>query len=238
MKTRLVTLAALFLCLTAVSFSQHEQQVSETESTVPELSSFHKVVYPLWHKAYPDKDYELFKKLLPDINSGVEKIYSSKLPGILRDKQGEWESGLDKLRMSVENFNKAIEENNEAEILSSAEALHSNYEMLVRIIRPVTKEVDEFHKVLYMIYHHYLPEKQSVELSAAIDDLMMRADTVQNSTLPKWAAKKQEAFTKLADELFISVKELHSVKDSEFTVIEKAVNKVHSKYQQLEALFD
>ena len=137
--------------------AQHEDQSTEINSSVPELFDFHEVVYPMWHTAYANKDYALFKQLLSDVNSGVEKIYTAKLPGILRDKEKEWNEGLDKLRASVKDYNKACEENDEAAMLTSAEELHSNYEMLVRIIKPVTKEVDEFHKVLYMIYHHYGP---------------------------------------------------------------------------------
>ena len=158
------------------SFSQNKDHSTEVTSSVQELSDFHEVVYPLWHTAYPNKDYALFKQLLPDVNAGVEKIYAAKLPGILRDKEKEWNDGLDKLRASVADYNKACKENDEAGMLTSAEELHSNFEMLVRIVKPVTKEVDEFHKVLYMIYHHYGPNKNTEELGKAIDDLYLRAD--------------------------------------------------------------
>jgi len=151
--------------------AQQDDHSTEITSTVPELFDFHEVVYPMWHTAYPNKDYALFKQLLSNVNSGVEKIYTAELPGILRDKEKEWNAGLDKLRTSVANYNKACEENNEAGMLTSAEELHSNFEMLVRIVKPVTKEVDEFHKVLYMIYHHYGPNKNTEELGKANDDL-------------------------------------------------------------------
>jgi len=220
--------------------AQQEDHSTEINSSVPELSAFHEVVYPLWHTAYPNKDYALFKQLLPDVNSGVEKIYSAKLPGILRDKEKEWNEGLDKLRASVKDYNKACEKNDEAGMLTSAEILHSNYEMLVRIVRPVTKEVDEFHKVLYMIYHHYGPNKNTEELGKAIDDLMIRADELKNCTLPKWATDKKDDFAKAADELYNSTRKLQSLKNSKTDdkQINAAIEKVHTDYQQLEALFD
>jgi len=220
--------------------AQQEDHSTEINSSVPELSAFHEVVYPLWHTAYPNKDYVLFKQLLPEVNSGVEKIYSAKLPGILRDKEKEWNEGLDKLRASVKDYNKACEKNDEAGMLTSAEILHSNYEMLVRIVRPVTKEVDEFHKVLYMIYHHYGPNKNTEELGKAIDDLMIRADELKNCTLPKWATDKKDDFAKAADELYNSTRKLQSLKNSKTDdkQIDAAIEKVHTDYQQLEALFD
>lgn len=220
--------------------AQHEDQSTEINSSVPELFDFHEVVYPMWHTAYANKDYALFKQLLPDVNSGVEKIYTAKLPGILRDKEKEWNEGLDKLRASVKDYNKACKENDEAAMLTSAEELHSNYEMLVRIVKPVTKEVDEFHKVLYMIYHHYGPNKNTEELSKAIDDLYVRADELKNCVLPKWATDKKDDFAKAADELYNSTKELKDLKDSKADDkdLNDGIEKVHTNYQKLEALFD
>lgn len=235
----------IFLIVFGLSYfssiqAQHEDHSSEISSSVPELFDFHEVVYPLWHTAYPNKDYALFKQLLPDVNAGVEKIYAAKLPGILRDKEKEWNGGLDKLRASVADYNKACEENNEAGMLTAAEELHSNFEMLVRIVKPVTKEVDEFHKVLYMIYHHYGPNKNTEELSKAIDDLYLRADELKNCVLPKWATDKKDEFTKATDELYISTKELKDLKDSKSDdkQIQISIDKVHTNYQKLEALFD
>jgi hypothetical protein len=240
MKSIVLFLLLFVLCSFNNSYSQQEDQISEIDSSVPELFDFHEVVYPMWHTAYPNKDYALFKQLLPEVNAGVEKIYAAKLPGILRDKEVEWNEGLDKLRISVKNYNKACEANDEAGMLTSAEALHSNYEMLVRIVKPVTKEVDEFHKVLYMIYHQYGPDNNSEELSKAIDDLCLRADELKNCVLPKWATDKKDDFVKAADELYASTKELKELKDSKADEkqIDAGIEKVHTNYQKLESLFD
>jgi hypothetical protein len=240
MKSIILFLFVFALCSFNISYSQHEDHSTEINSSVPELFDFHEVVYPMWHTAYPNKDYTLFKQLLPEVNAGVEKIYAAKLPGILRDKEVEWNEGLDKLRTSVKDYNKACEENNEAAMLTSAEELHSNFEMLVRIVKPVTKEVDEFHKVLYMIYHHYGPNKNTEELSKAIDDLQMRADELKNCVLPKWATDKKDDFAKAADELYTSTKELKDLKDSKADekLLNTGIDEVHTNYQKLEALFD
>lgn len=240
MKSIILFLLVFILFSFNNSFSQQEDHASEINSSVPELFDFHEVVYPLWHTAYPNKDYAMFKKLLPDVNAGVEKIYAAKLPGILRDKENEWNEGLNKLRTSVKDYNKSCEENNEAAMLTSAEELHSNFEMLVRIVKPVTEEVDEFHKVLYMIYHHYGPNKNTEELNKAIDDLMMRADELKNCVLPKWATDKKNDFAEAADKLYNSTKELQTLKNTkaDYKQINEGIEKVHTDYQKLEALFD
>lgn len=240
MKNLMIFLIAFCIGLSSNIVAQQDGHSTEITSSVPELFDFHEVVYPMWHTAYPNKDYALFKQLLPDVNSGVEKIYAAELSGILRDKKKEWTVGLEKLRTSVADYNNACKENNEGKMLTSAEELHSNFEMLVRIVKPVTTEVDEFHKVLYMIYHHYGPNKNIEELNKAIDGLMIRAEELKNCVLPKWATDKKNKFTKTADELYTSTKELKDLKDSKADekMINEGIEKVHTNYQKLEALFD
>ena len=133
-----------------------------------------------------------------------------------------------------------MEGNDEAEMLSAAEVLHSDYEMLVRIVRPVTKEVDEFHKVLYMIYHHYWPNKNMEEFGKAVDDLAMRADELANCVLPKWASDKSEPFAEQSQKLYESTKNLKELKDSKAdeNILNMAIEDVHSNYVALEGLFD
>jgi hypothetical protein len=133
-----------------------------------------------------------------------------------------------------------MEGNDENEMLSSAEELHSNFEMLVRIIRPVTQEVDEFHKVLYMIYHHYWPNRNNEEFNQAVDDLQLRAEELNACVLPKWVGEKTEVIKKQSQTLFNSTNKLKELKDNsaDDSEIDNAIESVHSDYMALEALFD
>ena len=234
-------LILIFFTLICVNlFSQEDEQKSEIESSVPELFDFHEVIYPIWHTAYPEKNYTMLKEMVPDVNTGAEKIYSAKLPGILRDKETEWEKGVSEFRSSVEKYNEAMNGDDESNMLSAAENLHSDFEMLVRIIRPVTKEVDEFHKVLYMIYHHYWPNKNKEKFGKAVDDLEMRAEELNKCVLPKWASDKSKEFSVESEKLYEATNNLKKLKDenAEESEIDKAIENVHSNYVTLEGLFD
>lgn len=234
----LILITALLNCFPL--YSQDKEHSSEVNSSVPELFAFHEVIYPIWHTAYPEKNYEMLKEMVPDVNAGAEKIYTAQLPGILRDKQEEWDKGVLKLRASVERYDQAMQGTDETEMLDAAEELHSNFEMLVRIIRPVTKEVDEFHKVLYMIYHHYWPNKNMEEFGKAVDDLELRAEELNKCVLPKWATDKSELFKEQSQKLYNSTENLKVLKDSnaDNSEIEKAIEDVHDNYVALEKLFD
>jgi hypothetical protein len=240
MKNKINLILILTMLLALPLFSQDDEHSSEVNSSVPELFEFHEVIYPIWHTAYPEKNYEMLKEMVTAVNSGAEKIYSAQLSGILRDKEEEWNKGVTKLRSSVENYIQAMEGNDEAEMLSAAEVLHSDYEMLVRIVKPVTKEVDEFHKVLYMIYHHYWPNKNMEEFGKAVDDLAISADELANCVLPKWASDKAEPFAEQSQKLYDSTKNLKALKDSDTdnAQLEKAIEDVHDNYVALEGLFN
>jgi hypothetical protein len=231
---------AFILLANCQLFTQDQEHSSEINSSIPELSEFHEVIYPIWHTAYPSKDTMMLKEMVSEVNKGAEKIYSAQLPGILRDKQQDWDEGIKKFRSSVERYDKATAGNDEEEMLSSAEELHSNFEMLVRIIKPVIKEVDEFHKVLYMIYHHYWPNKNKEEFNRAVDDLVIRAEELNSCALPKWAKDKTEIFKEQSQRLFNSTKKLKELKNNSAndSDIEKAIESVHDEYVALEALFD
>ena len=230
----------LFFLIAEPLFSQEDQHASEINSSVPELFDFHEVIYPIWHTAYPEKNYSMLKEMVLQVEEGAAKIYTAKLPGILRDKQDEWDKGIAKFKTSVDRYNTAMKGTDEAEMLSSAEELHSDFEMLVRIVKPVTKEVDEFHKVLYMIYHHYWPNKNMNDFSKAVDDLEFRAEELNKCVLPKWAADKSDDFMERSQNLYESTKRLKEMKDAEANDAElnKAVEDVHSNYVALEGLFD
>ena len=233
----------LLLLITLFTFSiysQDHKQASETDSSVPALFDFHDIIYPIWHTAYPEKNYSMLKEMVPEVNSGSEKIYSAELPGILRDKKNDWEKGVTKFKSSVEMYNQAMDGGSEEEMLQAAEQLHSDFEMLIRIIRPVTKEVDEFHKVLYMIYHHYWPDRDMIQFKDAVDDLDELAGELNKCVLPKWAADKSGAFMEQSEKLYESTQNLKALKDSDAdnSEINKAIENVHSNYVALEGLFD
>ena len=234
-----INLSLIILLINLTLFSQEHKHSLETDSSVPELYDFHEIIYPIWHTAYPEKNYSMLKEMVTDVNSGAEKIYSAELPGILRDKEEDWNKGVTKFKSSIEQYNIAMQGTDEASMLSAAEELHSDFEMLVRIIRPVTKEVDEFHKVLYMIYHHYWPNKNREEFDKAVDDLAMRAEELHNCVLPRWASGKSEDFKEQSQKLFDSTKNLKSLKDAkaEDSELEKAIENVHDNYVALEGLF-
>jgi hypothetical protein len=211
----------------------------ETDPSVPALSAFHEVIYPIWHTAYPDKDIAMLKSLTPQVNELAAKIYEAKLPGILREKQAKYDDGLAKFRAAVEAYGAAAKGSDDKALLDAAEVLHARYERLVRTLQPVLPEMETFHKVLYVVYHTDLPAKNWTAVRAAAPDLKTKAEAVAAAKLPASRAAKAEDFTKAAGELLKAADALAGLGDkADGAAVEAAVQKLHSRYQELEKVFD
>jgi hypothetical protein len=211
----------------------------EMESSVPELEAFHEIIYPIWHTAYPEKDISALKGFVPEINKLAGRIFEANLPGILRDKEAKWQAGLAEFKKSVEAYNAAAKNADDQALLNAAEVLHARYEMLVRTIRPVLKEIDDFHKALYVVFHKSLPDKKFAEIKAASGDLKSKAETVMKATLSKRMEAKSAAFQAASADLLMAATELETAcLGDNNAAIESAVLTLHTRYQALEKIFD
>jgi hypothetical protein len=235
MKTRPILILGLILLAAAAG----PALAQETESAVPELSAFHEVIYPIWHTAYPDKDVALLKSLVPQVDELAAKVFAAKLPGILRDKQAKWDAGLAEFRKSVEGYGAAAKGSDDKAMLDAAELLHAKYEALVRAIRPVLAEMDAFHKVLYVVFHTNLPAKDWAAVRAAAPDLKAKAEAIVPAKLSTRLQPKAQAFAAAAGELVKAATVLAGLgPDAGGAAVEQAVLKLHTRYQDLEKIFD
>lgn len=232
----------MFAVCSLITFNinaQHTIDSTEITSSVPELYEFHDVIYVIWHEAYPSKDIAALKGMVEKIKPYMDKINNAKLPGIAQDKESKWKEGLKVLNASAESYYKIAEGSDDQALLDAAEKLHADYEMMVRILRPVNKEVDSYHKDLYIIYHKYYPSKDYKSIEGLIDGMISKAEACINAKLPKRLEGKTDDYQKLTKELVEKTVALkNALKTNDGTVIDKAIDVMHSKYQDVEKLFD
>jgi hypothetical protein len=227
---------ALPLAFAAGLMAQSAQDVS---TSVPELEKFHDVIMPMWHTAYPAKDYAALRKIAPDVQAGVAKIAAVKLPGMLHEKEAAWAKGIATLQAASAAYAKAAAGTDDKALLLAAENLHTVYEAQGQIIRPVVPEMNEFHKTLYVVQHTYVPEKKWAEVCKASPDLLARAEALSKATLPKRVEGKAEAFKKESGQLVADAKALVAAcKASQPAGIEKATDTLHSRYEGLGKIFE
>ena len=238
MKKNLLLLVLFAIFPLTRAFAQNNSEINDTESRVAELENFHQVIYPIWHTYYPEKDYSGLRSCATEVNKLAEQIYDAKLPGILRDKKEKWADGVNEFKIAVTEYSEQAKNNDNVLLLKSAEVLHTKYENLVRIIRPVLKEINQFHKVLYVIYHTHLPGKNYEKIKQLSNDLVVNAEVITQASLPKRLADKENDFRIAANSLLRATKELQAIAENEGTQkIDETVEIIHSRYQNLEGLF-
>jgi len=194
--------------------SKTHDMTSETSSDVPELWDFHEVIYQIWHEAWPEKNTQLLTDLIPEIESGFAKLEQAELPGILRDKRDAWNNGIKEMASIIETYKQTAAAGQKEELLKAAENLHTKFEQLVRLIRPVMKEIDRFHQELYMLYHYYMPDYDLQKISASADELSIRMQAIEKTQLPARLKDKQQVYDQARIDLGDAVTQLQqTIKD-------------------------
>jgi NADH dehydrogenase/NADH:ubiquinone oxidoreductase subunit G len=231
--------STLALVLCAAGSSGYAQRSAETTAEVPALDSFHEVIFKIWHEAWPEKNTAMLRQLLPEVEKGIASVASAQLPGILREKKTAWEEGVKKLQMTGSEYRAAVEANKDSALLASAEKLHSQFEALMRITRPALKELDEFHAVLYMLFHHYLPDYDLEKIRASVGELKQRMAALNASQLPERLKQKESQFQAARARLSQSVDALEpALRSNNEKTIREAVSVVHADYQALNGVFE
>jgi hypothetical protein len=224
---------------TPAGAQDHGTVAADTKAEVPALMALHDVIYPLWHQAWPAKDVAMIKELLPQVQQHVAAIEKADLPGILRDKRPEWARQVKALRATVTAYEKAAAANETQPMLDAVEALHTRFEQMTRLIRPVMKELDAYHQVLYVVYHELMPAKRLAEMPAAAAGLSTACATLAGAAVPaRFAAQEVElkaATVKLCT-VTEALKAVAATGDAE--KVAAAVERVHTQYLATEKLFN
>jgi len=234
-------LSSLFLSLLFVFATQPlgaqehgSERAAETSTSVPALKEFHTVIFKIWHTAWPNKDVDMLTALVPEIEKGVASVAGAELPGILREKKTAWASGVEKLQAVAKEYKAAAAARQKQPLLDAAEKLHAQYEALVRVLRAPLKELDDFHAVLYVLYHYDMPQDSLQKVKASVEQLREKMTALNNATLPPRFKEKESSFFAARKDLDKAVAELGATMSSnDSKTIKAAVEAMHSRYEAL-----
>jgi hypothetical protein len=231
-------LAALVIGSSAPAAAQGPKP-EDLKAEVPALTAMHDVISPMWHDAWPNKDYKALAEFLPQIEKHMKAIVRAELPGILRDKGQAWTDGVSNLRQVVTDYGSAVKSGNNEALLKEAERLHSSYEALVKIVRPVLKEISDFHSTLYLLYHHQMNPYQIGAIVESAKLLKEKMGPLSAAVLPERLKARTPAFDAQRARLSKAVDRLLEVSSGrdEFRVKE-AIELLHVEYEKLEKVFE
>ena len=216
-----------------------EVPATELAAEVAELEAVHEIMAPMWHDAFPARDFAAIQEAVPQFEPLLGELDSAELPGILQDKQTTWDEGKVRLMESFGGLKTAAEAGDEDGMLAYAEAFHMNYEGLVRIIRPVLPELAAFHQLLYGLYHYYGPGYDLEKIEHSATEMAAAIPALQEAELPARLADHQAHFEMVVKTMGEAVGSLMATLDDPSRAdIEAAIEAIHTAYQEAEGIFD
>jgi hypothetical protein len=231
-------IAVLFVALNITGMAAYSQEPGETDASVPALSAFHEVIYKIWHEAWPKKNTALLQTLQPDVEKGIAAVASARLPGILRDKKAAWDEGVRNLRAAGADYKAATAAKDDAKAYGGCRSPAQPLRVSHAHDPPPLAELDAFHEVLYMLYHHYLPKFDRAQIRKSAVELKKKMEALNQAVLPESRKDKDPEFRRKRAQLAQSVAALDSVVQSAAEkAIKEAVEKVHSDYQAWNTFF-
>jgi len=235
----LSALPLAFAACAEQSGSVPEVPEAELVGDVPELSAVHEFMQPLWHDAFPDRDFAKIQEMVPEFEPTLAALAEVDLSGILQDKQEDWAEGKANLMAAFEGLKGAAEAGNEEEMLGYAETFHMGYERLVRLIRPIVPELEVVHQHLYGMYHYYGPGYDLEKIGNAVQEMAAALPALEAAELPSRLADHQDEFNTAVATLGEAVSALvATMEDPSREAVEAGVENVHSAYAAIEGIFD
>jgi hypothetical protein len=238
-KICLILTILVFTLFTSGFAGYAQEKPADAVANVPALDTFHETIAKIWHEAWPKKNTAMMQQLLPDVEKGIAEVASAKLPGILREKKAAWDEGVKKLQSAGAEYKSAAASKDDPTLLAAAEKLHSQFEGLMRVTRPVLRELEDFHSVLYLLFHYYLPNNETKNIRTSATELKQKMTALNSAKLPERLKQKEDPFQAARKKLSDSVDALEAVASTNAEQrIKDAVNTLHSNYQALEKTFE
>ncbi|MCZ7652278.1 MAG: hypothetical protein M5U13_14370 [Thermoanaerobaculia bacterium] len=230
----------LCLALLALLLAVWPAAAEEPQGDVPALAAFHEVIYPLWHDAWPKRDLAVVEGLLPQLAEHVAALQGAELPPLLHEKQAKWEAGVAAVAAAADAVEKGVSAKENAAVFEAVESLHSEYEGLVRLLRPAMAELDAYHRALYQLYHRDWPGDDREALAAGAKLLGERCAALAAAKIPARHAARAEALSEAFTALCAATSGLEAAvaTGAEKSALDAAVEAVHSRYEATSALFD
>ena len=98
-----------------------------------EIEQFHLVLYPLWHQALPDKDYQAIKAAIPSLEEKMDALMRAPFPQRFKALEPQFIQKREALKISVEELADVCRQNKEEKIIDKLTQMHEAYRELDQV---------------------------------------------------------------------------------------------------------
>ncbi len=217
-----------------------------TDSTVQDttnqlanaMNDFHSILYPMWHEAYPKKDFKAIREQAPLFQKKLLVLIRIPAPTDLDEqKKQDFLLKRQNLAFYVDQYNVAAADTVDSALASAFEQMHWGYEELDKVFMVEIKQLDSFHETLYFLWHKALPAKDYKSVKETMPVLKAEMDSLMAFQLPSSCKDIKDDFEAKRTALKDAVYQLVDVaqKGTE-KQIDDALTLMHEKFMDLSSV--
>jgi hypothetical protein len=156
-----------------------------TDKLAMAMEDFHSVLAPMWHEAFPQKDYKAIREKAPLFNQKLMALIVIPVPDDMEEEKREaLLTKRQELAFYVDQYEKAAADSSDSALAASFEKMHWGYEELNKVFMVEIKELDSFHETLYYLMHKALPAKDYKSIKETVPVLKAEMDSLMLVKLP------------------------------------------------------
>jgi flagellar motility protein MotE (MotC chaperone) len=236
----LSSLVFLVGCKKEIQTKKEQTEVTEMKRPgVEGLREFHEVLYPVWHEFLPNGDYESIRKAVPEFKKSIEIVKKAELPLFYQHVKEDFEKKREELALSIEKLDSVAQTGDDKKLEEAVENMHSAFEQMARVLAPRMKEMEEFHLVLYPLWHEAMPNKEYQTIKDAVPSLENKMDALMKAEIPEDFKDIETRIIEKREALGKAVEDLANVcrKNKNQEIIDK-LTQMHESYRALDEVFE
>jgi len=227
-------------CKEEIQTKKEQAPIAEMKRPgVEGLREFHEVLYPVWHEFLPNGDYESIRKAVPEFKKSIEIVKKAELPLYYQHVKDEFEKKRENLALSIEKLDSVAQTKDDKKLEEAVENMHTAFEQMARVLAPRMKEMEQFHLVLYPLWHEAMPNKDYQAIKAAIPSLESKMDALMKAEIPEDFKDIETQIIEKREALGKAVEDLANVcrKNKDGEIIDK-LTQMHESYRALDEVFE
>ncbi len=245
----LLTVFFVFVLSSSVFFAgcKKEIQTKKEQGPITEmkrpgvegLREFHEVLYPVWHEFLPNGDYESIRKAVPEFKKSIEIVKKAELSLYYQHVKDDFEKKRVDLALSIEKLDSVAQTKDDKKLEEAVENMHTAFEQMARVLAPRMREMEQFHLVLYPLWHEAMPNKDYQAIKSAIPSLESKMDALMKAEIPEDFKDIETPIIEKREALGKAVEDLANVcrKNKDEQIINK-LTQMHESYRALDEVFE
>jgi|WetSurMetagenome_2_1015567.scaffolds.fasta_scaffold227576_2 hypothetical protein len=189
---RSIRILLLLALVTSVAYAQTCPSSKAAQAGVSPFETFHKLMHPAWHEAYPAKDYAALMKAAPEFEKAFEGIAALEAKTNNPTRKAAFLEHREEFAGFVKSFAEAAKANDSLKVYEIMPKLHEAFEMTASACLPRPyPEVEAIAVTTHLIVDKHLPANNAEGITGSTETLVLKLQGLTEKSLPAELQEKK-----------------------------------------------